>query len=96
MSCLAQCWGRANEVWDVLSDPLCVLAVGGLFDYLLCAVMAYQVLVPALLWSNSTLYLNVVANRQGWRACKRFRWCDEKHQAPKREIIWRGEATFTA
>jgi len=63
---------------------------------LLYQVMVYQALLPVLLWSNNTLHLNVVANRQGWRACKRYRWCDLNHAVPKRRIIWRGEAVFRA
>jgi hypothetical protein len=57
-------------------------------------IVIYESWVPILLWSNSTLYLNVIANRQGWRACKRFRWCDGNHPIPKWEIRWRGETRF--
>jgi hypothetical protein len=62
-----------------------------LTSYLFCEVLIYQTLIPVLQWSNNTLYLNVVANRQGWRACKRFGWCDLSHPAPKWQVIWHGE-----
>ena len=43
--------------------------------------------VNRLEWSVETLYLNVSANREAWRACKRFGWCDEYHTPPKWEAV---------
>ena len=67
-----------------------------LASYLMYEVIVYESLIPVLLWSNATLNFNVIANRNGWRACKRFRWCDLNHPVPQWQIIWRGEAAFIA
>jgi hypothetical protein len=61
--------------------------------YLQYEVLAYRALVPVLLWSNATLYLNVKANREGWRVCKWFNICDLR-SIPQSQIIWRGEMAF--
>ncbi len=41
----------------------------------------------AVEWSVDTLRINVRANREQWRACKRFRRCDETHEVPKWPVI---------
>ena len=62
--------------------------------YLQYAVLVYQAMVPVLLWSNTTLYLNVVANRHAWHVCRDFGICGNVHAIPRNKIIWRGEAAF--
>lgn len=55
-------------------------------------ILVYQQLVPKLAWAVDTLKINVIANRQQWRACKRFRWCDEHHASAKWGILSIGES----
>ena len=60
-------------------------------------VRTYHEWVPKLLWSVDTLYLNVVANREEWRACKRFKWCDEvRRKPPHWTPVARGETRWEA
>lgn len=59
-------------------------------------IIVYRQLVPVLAWSNDTLRLNVIVNRDMWKACKRFRWCDERHAVPKWPVVWQGEVRFLA
>ena len=51
----------------------------------------YQDWIPRLIWSVDTLHLNVIANRDGWRACKCFGWCDARDVTPAWPVLWRGE-----
>ena len=61
---------------------------------LLCRVAEYKYHTERLEWAAETLYLNVRANREMWRACKRFRWCDESHAVPRFEVVWEKELFF--
>lgn len=58
-------------------------------------ILVYQALTPRLVWSIDSLKLNVTANRDAWRACKRFNWCSER-KAPYWPPVWRGEVRWLA
>jgi hypothetical protein len=70
---------------------LCVL-----LGSLATQVLIYREWVPKLLWSVETLSLNVTANRDAWKTCRRFRWCGEVEPAPQRwKSVWVGELRWT-
>ena len=65
-----------------------VVVLSILAAFLQYEVLVYRALIPALLWSNETLYLNVAANRMGWRNCKRFGLCEVRSiHSPRWRII---------
>ena len=47
-----------------------------------------------MMWANETLYLNVIANREGWAVCKRFGQCDMYHLQPEWKVNAKGAMNF--
>ncbi len=77
-----------------MKNSVYLIAVLGIYCIsFMYQVLVYQSLIPILTWSNSTLYLDVMASHQGWKACKRFRWCEKSHPAAQWEVVWKGEAS---
>jgi hypothetical protein len=71
-----------------------IIVISVLAAYFQYEVLVYQSLAAALVWSNRTLYLNVVANRMHWQNCEWYGRCEVDDHPPAWRVIRKGEMAF--